>query len=585
MAPQGPRLAQLRSEDRATRAKNRPMLARILRLIPSARSASISVPTSDAAPPGRNIPEDIHYPPRDPGLPVQPAEVIVRTQQELLDMLRLHAALTPAQFETRFGGPIGRLAERVNVLPGSASAAFAGAGGLFRAALETAVACFRASDGRIFTGALGVEARHLLEPRWRYLCFVAGLLLPLGRPLREMLVVDAAGAAWSPELDPLTSWAGEHRVTRLFAAWHSANSVPGPGALTATFALAVIGRENVEWLNRGSPVMVRMLLHIVSDRLPKGPIAGAVVDEAWQAVLAREQARCKGNWRRVTIGTQVLPYLLDALVALSRGAWLRAPGMLLADDSAIYLAWPEAGRDIIGYCRTLGTPGIPQTEAALLALLVDVELVLPGVEGTGLMLRTMDAGHARWVVQVAQPELMRADAPAAPASAPSTPQQQPPSSNRLAKANAATQERAVDADSPGVGGRDCDSDANSLQSTDSVSLAGKLPPDISAALRPHHANILAELVLRWREQDTQPAGGMRRCLQGAAFELATLSGLCSDPPAFLSRLAEVGLLYVAPNTSGKLVYPLPSNDTGTGGSADVTCFILARHAMKRLGLS
>jgi hypothetical protein len=106
----------------------------------------------------------------------------------------------------------------------------------------------------------------------------------------------------------------------------------------------VIGRENVEWLNRGSPVMVRMLLHIVSDRLPKGPIAGAVVDEAWQAVLAREQARCKGNWRRVTIGTQVLPYLLDALVALSRGAWLRAPGMLLADDSAIYLAWPEAGR-------------------------------------------------------------------------------------------------------------------------------------------------------------------------------------------------------------------------------------------------
>jgi hypothetical protein len=164
------------------------------RLFPAV-SASGLVTTGVEAAPGQQAAGATRYPPRDPSLPVQPLGAIAGAQPELMAMLRLHAAVESGVFNGRFGAPIAQVAGRVNVLPGSVSAEFAGSGGPFRAALETAVAFFRASDGRIFSGALGVEARHLLEPRWRYLCFVAGLLFPLGRPLRQMTVIGAAGEA------------------------------------------------------------------------------------------------------------------------------------------------------------------------------------------------------------------------------------------------------------------------------------------------------------------------------------------------------------------------------------------------------
>jgi hypothetical protein len=46
-----------------------------------------------------------------------PAE-IVGAQAELVAMLRLHAAVEPALFDSRFGGPVARGAPPVNLLPG-----------------------------------------------------------------------------------------------------------------------------------------------------------------------------------------------------------------------------------------------------------------------------------------------------------------------------------------------------------------------------------------------------------------------------------------------------------------------------------
>ena len=74
---------------------------------------------------------------------------------------------------------------------------------------------------------------------------------------------------------------------------------------------------------------------------------------------------------------------------------------------------------------------------------------------------------------------------------------------------------------------------------------------------------------------------MRRCEHGAAFELRILSSFSRDPTTFLSRLGELGLLYVNPATSGKMIYPIA---TAEGSQATATCFILANHTMRRLAL-
>ena len=302
-------------------------------------------------------------------------------------MLSLHAAETPERFEIRFLGPINRLAGLINTLPATPTASFSGAGGLFRACLETAFNAFRASDGRIFTGALGVEDRHRLEGRWRYVCFAAGLLYPVGACLSAMTVLDSRGRKWSPELESLVEWAEHGKADRVFATWARETIAPGPAPLTATFVLKILGRGNLEWLNAGSADLVSRLLDIVtgSDSATKDSVATTLVRDIWSAVQERETARRHQNYGRLTIGSHVSPYLLDALVGLAKDKWKFQESVMFADTTGVYLQWPEAGEDIIKFCSAREYTGIPSSEQALLALMVSNGLVNAGVDRTALV--------------------------------------------------------------------------------------------------------------------------------------------------------------------------------------------------------
>lgn len=330
---------------------------------------------------------DVVYPPRDPGLPIKPAEQLVADHKDILQMLRLHAAESPDRFELRFLAPITRLAALVNTLPATPTSSFSGAGGLFRACVETGFNAFRASDGRIFTGALGVEDRHRLEGRWRYVCFTAGLLYPVGACLGSMAVLDAKGRKWSPELESLLEWAQQNQSDRVFASWTNEAVAPGPSPVSATFALKVLGRENVQWLNEGSAELVSTLLDIVTGggSSPKDSVATTLVREIWSAVQERETARRHQNYGRLTIGSHVSPYLLDALVGLAKEKWKFQESVMFADTTGVYLQWPQAGEDIIAFCAKRGYTGIPASEQALLSLMVSNGLVTSGVDRMALV--------------------------------------------------------------------------------------------------------------------------------------------------------------------------------------------------------
>lgn len=326
------------------------------------------------------------YPPRDPGLPVRRSEDLVSDHKDLLQMLRLHAAESNDRFEARFLDPIKQLATLINTLPATPSHAFSGAGGLLRASVETAFNAFRASDGRIFTGALGVEDRHKLEGRWRYVCFVAGLLYPVGASLAAMNVLDTRGRKWSPELEGLEVWAGAVGADRVFVSWVTETVAPGPASVTGTFALTVIGRSNIEWLNEGAPDLVMSLLDIVngSKQTVKDAIAPVLVRDIWSAVQERETARRHQNYGRLTIGSHVSPYLLDALAGLAKSHWVFNKKVMFADKTGVYLQWPEAGKDIAQYCQAHGYTGIPLNDQALLSLMVSNGIVVAGVDRLAL---------------------------------------------------------------------------------------------------------------------------------------------------------------------------------------------------------
>jgi hypothetical protein len=572
----------------------------------------------------------VAYPPCDPGLPVQHPDTLIRDQQDLLAMLRLHAALPPEIFEARFAQPLARVADYVNVLPGSASDSFAGAGGLFRASAETAFSCFRASDGRIFTGALGVEARHRLERRWRYLCFASGLLFPLGGALAAMSVMDTHGTCWSPTLGPVTGFAAGDQAARLFVSWLSDEARMGPTPLTGSFALGLLGRGNVEWLERGSPGLLRALLDIVTGAPTKGLVAAGLVRDMWQSVLAREDARRHQSYGRLTIGSNVAPYLLDAMVGLARTAWRLDAETLHADAAGLYLEWPKAGRDIIGFCRGKGYPGIPDTEAALLVMLTSGRLVEAGVDGVSLVPFVDRQGERRVGVLVSQPDALldpdRIGGSALPTRATSKPvrvdTQVPdqlhgdsgrstpmPASRPKATPGRSGQQKGQPvpaqgelplASAPslrlvetGGGGQAKIDEAEDLADEShtgvhDVDLAKApqerpvdlLPDDLRLLLSQQNGDLLGRLVQLWRGKGSG-RHAMQQCEHGAAFEFALLPQLTADPTAFLTRIGELGLLYVSPHTTGKMIYPVTLAD---GKREAVPCFILAPHSMRRLGL-
>lgn len=350
---------------------------------------------------------DVVYPPTDPGLPVEAATALLADQDELMSMLRLHAATSPARFEERFEGPLRRLAEYVNLLPGSPNSAFSGAGGLFRACCETAFSAFRASDGRIFTGVMGVEDRHKLEGRWRYVCFLGGMLYPIGASLAAMSVINNRGQRWPCELDSLHEWAMSSGGERVYVTWLDKLAVPGPSPATGTLALRLIGRQNIEWLNEGSPQLISSLVDIVTDSsASRKLIAGGLIKDMWTAVHEREQGRRPQNFGQLSIGSDIAPYLLDAIVALVRSKWAMNKSVVYADAAGVYLKWPEAGQDVIDFCRDKSYPGVPSTDAALLAILVSTRIIIAEFDGVALMQIADHEGEIASAVKLAKPAVI-----------------------------------------------------------------------------------------------------------------------------------------------------------------------------------
>lgn len=320
------------------------------------------------------------YPPNDPGLYIIDPEELIKGNADLIQRLRIHAATDPDKFEKRFLGPIRELGRHINSMPATASDLYAGEGGLFRACVELAFLSYQASDGRIFTAGATVEVRHKLEPRWRYVCFVAGLLYPIGKPIANATATNAAGQSWPKHQMGVSEWAAQLKHDRMYVSWGSSRAPGediGPAPGTAAILSKVIGAENLEWLESGSPELTAAAYSIVSATgAIDSNIAGKVVQTMWTKARDREHNRLPQNYGRLSVGTHLAPYLIGSLRALvESGKWKPNESPLLVDKRGMYLRWPEAAQDLVAMAVSNGAQGVPGTPAILAELLKDARLV------------------------------------------------------------------------------------------------------------------------------------------------------------------------------------------------------------------
>ena len=342
---------------------------------------------SSAQPPARAVRSDpgaIVYPPHDPGLPLVTSEELVDAQAAILRRLKVHAAQSPALFEQRFLGPVRRTAAYIGNLPATSDGIYSGPGGAFRASVDLAFATFQASDGRIFTGGLGVEQRHLLEARWRYVCFLAGLLWPVGVTLEKLSVTSADGKNWSPRVGGLEPWARSSSVGRVYCSWPMMPFDPGPSPTAGAVLLSIIGEEPIQWLETGSPGLLTALIAIASGmRTEANGTAFDLVQRMWERVSEVELARRPQSYGRLQYGAHAGPHLVDAMRALLEGGtWAVNQPPLFADAKGVYLVWPDAAQPIQEQMRANSLHGVPGTAAGLLAQL----------EGAGLIQTSQEAG-------------------------------------------------------------------------------------------------------------------------------------------------------------------------------------------------
>lgn len=565
------------------------------------------------------------YPAVDPGLEVLSADQLLVANGDLVTRLRTHSAVGPDLFETRFLAPMRRLADHVGVIPATAAGLFSGEGGLIRAGYESAFFSFQASDGRIFTGSAGVEKRHALEGRWRYLCFLAGLLYPVGKTLERVVVTGADGRPWQRHYGGIGQWARASAVQRIYMSWATAtdDEPVGPGNAGLVLAPSVIGPENLQYLEDGAADLVSALYQIVLGNVGNSPIAHHVISSTWERVARREAARRPQAFGRAVTGTHMGPWLAGALQAqVNNGRWKVNSGPLRADSGGLYLLWPDAALDLIAHGAQQDLPGWPSDAPTLAHLLAAAGIVeqrandlsyVEVIDSTGEILKALKVVNPLAVLEDFNPADFRTPEaldvalkqdPLAP-PAPPPPAAARPKAERPPKA----ERTATPAEAPGTDAME-GADAGDSAPKDStgsqlkppapppeapvpstppplklveppeVRFSDLVPEDVRKDIRnPMHAEILGKILKLWRDKPADHAQ-MWRSPNGAAFAVAFLTNHVRDLPGWAASMGEAGLIYTPPATPGAKVHKA----TPPGATKGIDVIVLSDRACRKMGL-
>lgn len=347
------------------------------------------------------------YPPPHDGIPLASVDDLMQAQSALIGRLRMHTAKEEHVFDERFLVPIRALAAYISNIPGTRDGIYGGPGGLFRACLEMAFFCFQSSDGRIFTGHLGVEDRFNLEKRWRYICFLSGLIWPLGNTLEKIRVRDLNGNAWSTRVESLLDWSQRVDTNYYVINWPKDDIEPGPSITAAALAFKLIGDKALAWIERGSPDLVTAVSEIITGvRSEYNAIAFELVSGRWEKLCQSERARLGQNYGRVRFGQHWAPVIIDGMrELLASDKWQVNLNIVMADAQGVYLLWPQAGQDLISTQALAKSKGSPKTPAGLIQLMIDEKLVVLDLHGSPYSEIVNADGELLPAVKVSSPDM------------------------------------------------------------------------------------------------------------------------------------------------------------------------------------
>lgn len=313
------------------------------------------------------------YPPVDQGIELAGASAILASQSDLLRRLKLLLGISEAEFQDRYLSVVRGLASYIDLLPASESGTHKGAGGLFRLALEMSFYSRQSCEAVLFAGKVGVENRRELEPRWRYATFLAALCCELHRLLSQMIVLSEDGREWPVHQVGLTNWLQTNHTKRYYVRWIKEGEAFSAGSATLV-ASKIIPESAMQYLQQGHhSIIAAMLEAIASDgKRSKGNQIAEIVEKIRKKVAERDEALAPSNYGKLTVGSQLEPYLIDAMRRLvSDGTWAvnQKKARVWYGTDGLFIVWRTAAKEITEALSREAVTGIPRDASTIAEIL------------------------------------------------------------------------------------------------------------------------------------------------------------------------------------------------------------------------
>lgn len=568
---------------------------------PSLSSTSPNKPSTAAAPRRQSqTPATPVYPPSDYGIGYDSVETVIQSQSDILRRLRLLAGTDDNTFDQLYMTVIRNLAGHINQLPASESGTHNGPGGLFRLALEIGFYSLQASEAVIFSGREGVEKRRIIEPRWRYATFLAGVCLELHRPITSMIVVTPDGAEWPSFQMSLGTWLASHDTDRFFVRWQAGNQASGnTGQGAASYMVyKIIPETCFQYLHEAGTMIVPTMLNAIMGTVTPGSVSPIfrILDEVRGKVMKRDEAIRPANYGKATVGTHLEPHLLDAMRRLFKdGTWKvnEKKARLWYGKDGLYLVWKTAAKEMIELLDRDGVTGIPKDSQTLLDVLLKTNVFQLDSDGSPYWTIMPPNGSNELIaIRFANPltlfgdsyeepeqveRLQRsgavtpAEAPnPAPATTPVTPAPVPPNAGSASKSKTDSGEQIntstgeiTNAQSPD--GQPAETAPPSVTAKPAAAIsevsekeAVSLPKDIQMLFSPLTRDVIANLLEDHLGGKTR--GETVKVDDGFAISLERLASYGADASAVIAELHNAGWLYTPPEKPAKKIHQVKINN-------------------------
>ncbi|MBF4991136.1 MobH family relaxase [Methylophilus sp. QUAN] len=329
------------------------------------------------------------YPPFDRGFPIDPVDKIIQSQSYLIDKIKVAMGFSDSDFDKLVLPVIQNYAEYVHLLPATSKEHFKGAGGLFRLGLEVAFLSLQSASGIIFSGRENSDKRRVLQPKWCYATFVAGLCVELYRPITSLVVVDDEGNEWPQLLTPLVKWLHANQINRYYVRWNE--SINGIDAVqrqsNAAYLLnQIIPQHCLQYMNaEGGHVITAMTATITGAARPNtGNHLYDIVMRSYEKCVTNDIKSNPELYGKFTLGAHMEPHIIDAMRSLyAQGDWKvnQKGSRLWYSEDGLFCIWEPAAKDIRKFMKERKLTGIPESQETLAEILMNAGIIFPNRSG------------------------------------------------------------------------------------------------------------------------------------------------------------------------------------------------------------